>query len=1509
MGLILEEQELGLSNDESEGGLGAAAVVESVTGLTLEEESELNSLNSRAGASESTSLTGLTPEEEAELDSLNARAGDDKSASDAEFSAPFNPIEEEGKQADLDFDLAVETGIPVAEIESLRRFRPKRKRPLRERAEKIASRFSDQLFNSTISSFVKGMTDSGASAASDRAFVLTLEWEKKNGIKLPDSLFEDQIDDWTRQLYQDPKIREADFLKGEPKFDMPEHVASFFDPREVEKAEGFAESAVDLTAGLVGFIGTTMALGRAFPKAPTPVIWETASLIHGGKPGAGSSMFGAMGLIGGFVPTGNPVISKLVGGVGTGTLFGTTTALAGGTKEEIILNTGLPIVLGFLGIKKSDWNTLKPKSKLALIQEARKLNPSLGNATVAQIDKAISDALVKTEVAGIRRLGKKPAAKKAAAKKTVKTDSSRKPVATEGKEVVSQHAKTLEARAILEGSIGKEGIDNIATHLVAGRVKQAGKARDIPNKDALRIVAGEKPLPEGVLMADVFVAVSRRARAANDTATLKLLIAQNKATELITRSAQELNALANQQKYSPERLGADVVEARGVIPNKKLVKDLIKAESKLDKVDVKLSKKVIDLAISQVKNPKRIKVDIKSKAYGTGNKLVTKARADAAMKRLGDTSTLFAGISPKKLADVLEISAFHVEASGRSFATYSAAMISQFGEKVKPKLKEFWKISIQKLGIAEREASISKLNNSFQKNNNLLGQTGTIRSLQETLIREGFSNRKTLLKEMHRILNKIDPTITERQAMDAMSGAGKFKLLKKDEVSVTRRDINNQFQQVSKLQDMQKGKAPSATGFERQPPSAEGRRLTKLVNEAKKKGGFESVTPERELKTALNGIKTRLKNRITDLDQQIKSGKRLIKKKTTQPSDAETKKLTIEKDRLQKQFDEMFGKQQVSPEQREKMAIKSVEKSISELTDKIKSGDTSVKVKTRRVKSDELTLLRSKRDALKEELKLMREQDGTLDQINLQAYKTRLANEKVRLDEIIASGDFQKSVKKEVKLDAAAELLTSERDAARRTVRIARDVQEQKGGIALDEVRKINNLSNSIEARKLILEQDPTNKNLQIDYGNAILDFKEYSQVLVPRPNTWRSVALDIAGTPRTLMTTIDLSFPFRQGWGSMGTKEFWKGFSEQFGYAFNEKNLRNLMAEIEGSPRLKMAKKSGLRLTDLGTELRLRPEGIQSTIPERIPILGRAVKASERAYTGMGNYIRWNRWNNMVDAAVLQGRSLKGAEGQALMRDISTVINIFTGTGNLGKAKRDKDGKIIQVDPLGVASPEINQLLFSARKLSADISMMNPALYVPAGKYSLLDPFARRMAQKQLIGSAAMTASILGLASMSGAEIELNPTSSKFGKILIGNRWVDITGGKASLFTLAARGVSGKVKDFKGEITETTPFKRAKLVTRFGRGKLSPMASLVTDLYLRQDYSFNPVETPSQITGAVATRFIPLSMADAIDLFSDTADGDLATRVMIGIPLTGAAVFGFGITVQKDKQSDLESF
>jgi hypothetical protein len=68
------------------------------------------------------------------------------------------------------------------------------------------------------------------------------------------------------------------------------------------------------------------------------------------------------------------------------------------------------------------------------------------------------------------------------------------------------------------------------------------------------------------------------------------------------------------------------------------------------------------------------------------------------------------------------------------------------------------------------------------------------------------------------------------------------------------------------------------------------------------------------------------------------------------------------------------------------------------------------------------------------------------------------------------------------------------------------------------------------------------------------------------------------------------------------------------------------------------MAKKAGLGLTNLGSvktiaEIAQREEGMQSTLADKIPVIGRYVRASQRAYTGMADYVRWNRFNNMVDS------------------------------------------------------------------------------------------------------------------------------------------------------------------------------------------------------------------------------------------------------------------------------------
>lgn len=74
-----------------------------------------------------------------------------------------------------------------------------------------------------------------------------------------------------------------------------------------------------------------------------------------------------------------------------------------------------------------------------------------------------------------------------------------------------------------------------------------------------------------------------------------------------------------------------------------------------------------------------------------GNKVFTSARVEKARKRLAEVrGTLSAGFNPESLVDVATIGGAHFEKGLREFAQWSAQMVKDFGEKIKPHLKKIY---------------------------------------------------------------------------------------------------------------------------------------------------------------------------------------------------------------------------------------------------------------------------------------------------------------------------------------------------------------------------------------------------------------------------------------------------------------------------------------------------------------------------------------------------------------------------------------------------------------------------------------------------------------------------------------------------------------------------------------------------------------------------------------------------------------------------------------------------
>jgi hypothetical protein len=411
------------------------------------------------------------------------------------------------------------------------------------------------------------------------------------------------------------------------------------------------------------------------------------------------------------------------------------------------------------------------------------------------------------------------------------------------------------------------------------------------------------------------------------------------------------------------------------------------------KTDQRISDMESKAAHEQIVKDAEAEKSISPHIFKVAEKIVSTLdrRADLARarlkERLGRTS---AGLDPTILIDLAEIGAAHISHMGLDFAKWSAKMVSEFGDVVKPHLDEIYKESqraIDELGDkmggkrdGEAVKRVTKKMDTGEKRELLResiqskfeeGKTDIsffVQKLARTFVEDGIRNRDELIDAVHQVLTELDPRITRRETMDAISGYGKFSPLTKDQISVELRDLKGQMQQVGKLEDMQSGQAPAKTGVERRAPSDEERRLIQQVNEMKKKGGFTVTDPAKQLKGALDSIKTRLKNQISDLGHQIATKAKIVKDRTPVPYDREALDLKAQRDALKEQYDAIFTKKGLTDEQRLAAATKAVEKSIAEYERRIKENDLHpTKAPSKTPNTPELDALRARRDALKEE--------------------------------------------------------------------------------------------------------------------------------------------------------------------------------------------------------------------------------------------------------------------------------------------------------------------------------------------------------------------------------------------------------------------------------------------------------------------------------------------------------------------------------------------------------------
>lgn len=697
------------------------------------------------------------------------------------------------------------------------------------------------------------------------------------------------------------------------------------------------------------------------------------------------------------------------------------------------------------------------------------------------------------------------------------------------------------------------------------------------------------------------------------------------------------------------------------------------------------------------------------------------------------------------------------------------------------------------------------------------------------LVASGITDINDLVDRVHSFLIADHPDITKRQVRDAITSYGKTIALSQDEIDVKLRTMKRIGKMLSSLEDISRKKRPLRSGLQRDNVSEKERQMMKEIREGMKDLPQSEEESEKAWRTALDNVKRRLENRISDLEEQIRTGAKTAKPKGIE-YDAEALALRERVNALRDIIEGMEGKRSMSEEQRVKLAINAAERSIKEYERRISQKDFSPNKKPGVTLTPELVKARAQRDELKIQLKNMMDEAGIADQRRLQGYKTRLRSSITELEQRIKNKDFEKVKKKETKLDREAQDLLTERERIKHEF----DVEQEKV--------RMKNRSTS---------------------------------------EKWKDAALDIWNLPKSMLSSMDLSAPLRQGAiltfahpvsGSKALVGMFQFLASQKRYDqwFNKLKTLDIYPTIRDSK---------LYLSEPSAKLTAREESFMSSLATRIPVLGPMIKGSERAYTGYLNVLRLDVFTNGVDQ--LRNMGITPESNPEAIKALASFINNATGRGNLGA--------------LESSAGVLNGFMFSPRYLASRVNLLNPATYARMPKE------VRKMVLRDMVTYVGFGLTILALAGVAGADVDYDPRSTDFGKIKIGDTRYDIWAGFQPIIRVIAQAIiTGQKKSpITGEIQDLdnpgfNGATRASVIGRFARTKLSPGAGSLYNFLDGKDFLGNEVT----VQGELVKNVFPLYVQDMYEIYQTEGAAGLSKTA---IP----SAFGIGVQNYKVEPED----
>ena len=402
------------------------------------------------------------------------------------------------------------------------------------------------------------------------------------------------------------------------------------------------------------------------------------------------------------------------------------------------------------------------------------------------------------------------------------------------------------------------------------------------------------------------------------------------------------------------------------------------------------------------------------------------------------------------------------------------------------------------------------------------------------------------------------------------------------------------------------------------------------------------------------------------------------------------------------------------------------------------------------------------------------------------------------------------------------------------------------------------------------------------------------------------ATALDIAGLPRALQSSFDYSMPLRQAVyltiahpgqsipnlgrmfrASVPLPEF-RGFKpfEKFKPYVGEEYTKRLQKEIFNRPHAQVYQKMKIDFTTLSkySGLTSREETFQTRLANWIP----GIKQSQQNALTYVNQMRADIADLFINKWEKEGYNYTTKD----LESLGKYINIGTGRGDVGALK-------------GI-SPALNTLLYSTRLIASRVEL--PYLLVTA------TPAVRKEMIRDLAISASLGVTILSALKLSGAaDVQLNPRSTDFGKIRVGNTRLDIWGGFQPYVRLIIQ-LAGTLGQFNMKTTAKTQYGTSTywqgggdMIWRFIMSKGSPAAGFTLDLMNGKNFIGQEMDADKATVAREAWgRFMPFFVQDMVDAIHQEGlvGGFMASPGLFG---TGTQSYETGLgTVKSTLQEKL---